>query len=73
MTIHGPTRQLVKEAFFKVVDKSDENQTGVDWLELAEPFFWRGEVPGTFRNAEGWLPGSPLPVVGTSYVLGCRR
>ena len=67
MTIYGPTKDLVKEAFWRVVDVSDDNQTGLDWLQVAEPSFWRGTMPGHIRDAEGWVdppaPGRILPAL----------
>ena len=66
MTVYGPTKEVVKEAFWKIVDKSDENDGGVNWVELSEPAFWRGTMPGHIRDAQGWLdptpPGPTLPV-----------
>ena len=54
MTVYGPTKDAVKEAFWRIVDKAEEHQCGVDWLELSEPAFFRGSVGGNIRDAQGW-------------------
>ena len=47
------------------IHKHFRNQVDFDWFEASEPFFWRGSVPGSIRNAFGWLaddlepPGPP--------------
>ena len=57
--MYGETKDAVKSAFFRFMDKADEHGCNVNWWELSEPAFWRGTVPGHIRDAQGWLDPTP--------------
>ncbi len=56
LTLYGPYREPVKQAFLTIAQVSDDNGTGFNFVEAEEPAFWQGAEEGWNRRRRGGLP-----------------